>query len=90
MDPAQCRELIEGARAMHLMRGGSKGPAAEEQVTMDFAFATVVTIAPVREGEVFTEKNLWASAPGRAPFRPSATSRSWVSARGETSRPTRT
>ena len=64
MDPAQCRELIEGARAMHLMRGGSKGPAAEEQVTMDFAFATVVTIAPVREGEVFTEQNLWAKRPG--------------------------
>ena len=64
MDPERCRELIDGARAMHLMRGGSKVPAAEEQVTMDFAFATVVTIAPVREGEVFTEQNLWAKRPG--------------------------
>ena len=64
MDPEQCRELIDGAKAMHLMRGGAKGPAREEQVTMDFAFATVVTIAPVREGETFTEKNLWAKRPG--------------------------
>jgi N-acetylneuraminate synthase len=64
MDPAQCRELIAGARAMHLMRGGAKGPAPEEQVTMDFAFATLVTIAPVRSGEAFTEKNLWAKRPG--------------------------
>jgi sialic acid synthase SpsE len=64
MDPTQCRELIAGARAMQLMRGGSKGPAAEEQVTMDFAFATLVTIAPVRAGEPFTAKNLWAKRPG--------------------------
>jgi sialic acid synthase SpsE len=64
MDPAQCRELITGAHAMHLMRGGAKGPAPEEQVTMDFAFATLVTIAPVSAGETFTEKNLWAKRPG--------------------------
>jgi N-acetylneuraminate synthase len=64
MDPAQCRELIEGSRTMFLMRGGAKGPAPEEQVTMDFAFATLVTIAPVAAGEVFTEKNLWAKRPG--------------------------
>jgi N-acetylneuraminate synthase len=64
MDPEQCRQLIEGAKAMHLMRGGAKGPAREEQVTMDFAFATLVTIAPVQAGEPFTEKNLWAKRPG--------------------------
>ena len=64
MDPEQCRHLIEGARVMQLMRGGAKGPAPEEQVTMDFAFATLVTIAPVRSGEVFTEQNLWAKRPG--------------------------
>jgi sialic acid synthase SpsE len=64
MDPDACRELIDGAAAMHLMRGGRKGPATEEQVTMDFAFATLVTIAPVQAGEVFTERNLWAKRPG--------------------------
>ena len=64
MDPGQCRGLIAGARAMQLMRGGTKGPAAEEQVTMDFAFATLVTIAPIQAGEAFTDKNLWAKRPG--------------------------
>jgi N-acetylneuraminate synthase len=64
MDPEACRELIEGSKALHAMRGGAKGPAAEEQVTMDFAFATLVTIAPVEQGEPFTEKNLWAKRPG--------------------------
>jgi len=64
MDPAQCRELIAGARAMHAMRGGTKGPAPEEQVTMDFAFATVVTTAPIAEGEAFTAANIWVKRPG--------------------------
>jgi N-acetylneuraminate synthase len=64
MDESRCRELIEAARIVHLERGGAKGPAAEEQVTIDFAFATVVTIAPVRSGEPFTADNLWVKRPG--------------------------
>jgi N-acetylneuraminate synthase len=67
MDEARCRELIASARILHAERGGVKGPAAEEQVTMDFAFATVVTIAPVRAGEPFTAKNLWVKRPGTGP-----------------------
>lgn len=64
MDEQRCRELIEAVRIVHLERGGNKGPAAEEQVTIDFAFATVVTIAPVRKGEAFTTANLWVKRPG--------------------------
>ena len=36
----------------------------EEQTTRDFAFATVVTISPIKKGELFTEKNLWVKRPG--------------------------
>jgi N-acetylneuraminate synthase len=68
MDEQRCRELIEAARIVHLERGGSKGPAAEEQVTIDFAFATVVTIAPVRKGERFSRANLWVKRPGTGPL----------------------
>ena len=64
MDEGRCRELIEAARILHQERGGSKGPAREEQVTMDFAFATVVTIAPIGAGEPLTTKNLWVKRPG--------------------------
>jgi sialic acid synthase SpsE len=67
MDEQRCRELIEAARILHLERGGTKGPAPEEQVTMDFAFATVVTIAPIRAGEPFTAQNLWVKRPGTGP-----------------------
>ena len=64
MDVHACRELIEGSRMLHLELGGTKGPAKEEQVTMDFAFATVVTIASVRSGEAFTKENIWVKRPG--------------------------
>jgi sialic acid synthase SpsE len=64
MDTVRCRELIEAARVVHQEIGGTKGPAPEEQVTMDFAFATVVTIAPIKAGEVFTPQNLWVKRPG--------------------------
>lgn len=64
MDEQSCRELIEQSRILHSELGGTKGPAKEEQVTIDFAFATVVTIAPVRAGEPFTMQNLWVKRPG--------------------------
>jgi len=64
MDPEACRELIKGSRILHAERGGTKGPTKEEQPTMNFAFATVVTIAPVRSGEVYTEDNVWVKRPG--------------------------
>jgi len=68
MDEKACRELIEGSRKLHSELGGTKGPAKEEQVTIDFAFATVVTIAPIKEGEEFTMKNLWVKRPGTGPI----------------------
>jgi len=64
MDEQACRELIEQSKLMKQMRGGEKGPAAEEQVTIDFAFATVCTIQPIKAGEVFTKENLWVKRPG--------------------------
>lgn len=64
MDVDACRQLIESSRTLHLELGGTKGPTAEEQVTMDFAFATVVTIAPVRQGDRYTAENVWVKRPG--------------------------
>ncbi len=64
MDETRCRELIAAARVLHLEIGGTKGPVKEEQVTMDFAFATVVTIAPIEAGEKLTKANLWVKRPG--------------------------
>lgn len=68
MDVEECRELIRDARRMKAMRGGRKGAVAEEQVTIDFAYASVVTIRPIRQGDVFSEENLWVKRPGTGDF----------------------
>lgn len=64
MDANECKALVEGSKEIWQMRGGSKGPAKEEQVTIDFAFATVCTIAPIEKGDVFTKENIWVKRPG--------------------------
>jgi sialic acid synthase SpsE len=64
MDPAEMRELIEGSRLIHKALGGTKGILPEEQVTIDFAYASCVTIAPIGKGEALTRANLWVKRPG--------------------------
>ena len=64
MDPIQAKDLIEGANILFSQRGGSKEPAKEEQVTIDFAFATVVSIADISKDDTFTKENLWVKRPG--------------------------
>ena len=64
MDPEAMKELIEGSAEIALMRGGKKEPAKEEQVTIDFAFATVVSIQAIKKGETLTKENLWVKRPG--------------------------
>ncbi|MFT3795427.1 N-acetylneuraminate synthase [Flavobacterium sp.] len=64
MDEQACRELIVGSAEMAQMRGGTKEPAKEEQVTIDFAFATICAIADIQKGEVFTKENIWVKRPG--------------------------
>lgn len=64
MDEQECKELIEGSSLIWQMRGGKKEAAKEEKVTIDFAFATVCTIKPIKKGEQFTEENIWVKRPG--------------------------
>ena len=64
MDPKAAGELIEGSNIIALQRGGSKGAVAEEAPTIDFAFATVVTISNIKAGETFTKDNIWVKRPG--------------------------
>jgi N-acetylneuraminate synthase len=68
MDPVELKELILGSETIWKMRGGKKEPAKEEQVTIDFAFATVVATAPIRKGEVLTKENIWVKRPGTGPI----------------------
>ncbi len=64
MDPIELKELLIGSEEIWKMRGGKKEPAKEEQVTIDFAFATVVAMKPIKKGESFTKDNIWVKRPG--------------------------
>jgi N-acetylneuraminate synthase len=64
MDESALFQLIKSSGEIFMMRGGTKQAATEEKVTMDFAFATVVSIKSIRKGEVFTKENIWAKRPG--------------------------
>lgn len=64
MDETACKELIEGSKILFQQRGGIKEPAKEEQVTIDFAFATVCAIKPIKKGDFFTMENIWVKRPG--------------------------
>ena len=68
MDPQACAELIRGTRIIKSELGGSKGYLREEQVTMNFAFATVVATRDISAGEIFTEENIWVKRPGIGDF----------------------
>jgi sialic acid synthase SpsE len=64
MDPTALKELIQGSNELAIMRGGEKKATTEEKVTIDFAFATVVTINTIKKGEKFSKDNLWVKRPG--------------------------
>ena len=64
MDEENCKALIEGSHIIWEQSGGTKGPAKEEQVTIDFAFATVCSIKTIKKGEVLSMENVWVKRPG--------------------------
>ncbi|ELH6016181.1 N-acetylneuraminate synthase family protein [Campylobacter upsaliensis] len=65
MDENALKELIAQSEQMALMRGlnAKKEAAKEEQVTIDFAFASIVSIQPIKKGETLSEKNIWVKRP---------------------------
>jgi len=68
IDPLELKELVVGSKNIHLALGGTKEILKEEKPTIDFAYASVVTIKPIKKGETFTEDNLWVKRPGTGDF----------------------
>jgi N-acetylneuraminate synthase len=64
MDSVALKELIIGSEEIAKMRGGKKEATKEEQITIDFAFATVVTIRPIKKGDRLTKEDIWVKRPG--------------------------
>lgn len=68
IEPDELNDLIDGSQAIWEARGGSKTILPNEQPVIDFAYATVVTIAPVKVGDIFTKENVWVKRPGTGPI----------------------
>lgn len=62
--PAQLKELVDGSKAIGLALGGHKTILPDEQPTIDFAYACVVSTRDIQDGEQLTEKNIWVKRPG--------------------------
>ena len=64
MDQDSLHQLLIDSKIMKSARGGKKGAVKEEKATIDFAYASVVTIDKIKAGEKFTMENLWVKRPG--------------------------
>jgi sialic acid synthase SpsE len=64
IDPAELRDLVQGARAIHAASGGRKQVLPEEQPTIDFAYACVVALRDISEGRTLTAEDIWVKRPG--------------------------
>lgn len=64
MDEEDLKNLLQASYEVPQLLGGKKGAIEAEQVTIDFAFATVVSIKPIKKGEAFTKENIWVKRPG--------------------------
>lgn len=72
MDEQSLKELIAQSKEMFIIRGLSaeaKEAAKEEQITIDFAFASVVSIRQIKKGEVLDMSNIWVKRPGKGGIR---------------------
>lgn len=64
IEPSELSELIKGANAIYKALGGKKDILKEEKPVIDFAYASVVSIADIKKDEKFNEENIWVKRPG--------------------------
>jgi len=64
LDPPELGDLVRGADAVFHALGGTKDVLPEEQPTIDFAYACVVSLKDIQPGERFSMENVWVKRPG--------------------------
>ena len=69
IDPVQLKDLINGSKAIHQSLDGHKEILSEENPTIAFAYASVVTTKDIKKGELLTEDNIWVKRPGTGEIR---------------------
>ncbi len=71
MDEEELKILLQASSEISLMSGGCKEAAKEEDITMKFAFSSVVTIKEILKGQTFDSSNIWVKRPGIGELRAS-------------------
>lgn len=64
IDTLELKELIIGSKAIHYALGGKKEILPDEQPTINFAYASVVSIKNIKKDETLTRENIWVKRPG--------------------------
>jgi sialic acid synthase SpsE len=62
--PNELKDLIQGSKNISSSLGGNKNILLEEQSTIDFAYASVVSIKEIKKGEKLSKENIWVKRPG--------------------------
>jgi N-acetylneuraminate synthase len=70
MDPAELKQLLEGSKIIHEASGGSKFPVSEEDITIAFAFSSVVAARNLRVGEIIGQGDITMKRPSGGDFGP--------------------
>ena len=70
MTPKELTELIEGSKIIYEATQGSKFPVKEEDVTIAFAFASVVAKRNLVKGHVITREDITLKRPSGGDFGP--------------------
>ncbi|MHC4677065.1 MAG: N-acetylneuraminate synthase family protein [Planctomycetota bacterium] len=68
IEPQELKELVTGSKAVWQALKGYKEIEEDEAPVIDFAYASVVTIKPVKKGNKFGLDNIWVKRPGTGDF----------------------
>jgi len=69
MDPKDLKDIINGSQIVFKSLKGEKKPLLEEKKTIAFAFASVVSIKEINQGEKLSNKNIFVRRPGNGEFK---------------------
>ena len=68
VDTQQMLELLKGIDSIYKAMPGGIKPILKEKKTSNFAFASVVSNASLKKGEILNKNNIWVRRPGNGDF----------------------
>jgi sialic acid synthase SpsE len=69
VDTQQMFELLKGIDSIYKAMPGGIKPILKEKKTSNFAFASVVSNASLKKGEILNKNNIWVRRPGNGDFK---------------------